>query len=106
MKTIVKALVEQTQFLESWEGAIDVDGTVKILEGLASTLQGATPAEIAVLRTTLQELMVDEEAAAIRQKATVEFYRKFLYMVGIDATEPGNATSAVTNNSLGRTRDR
>jgi hypothetical protein len=95
MKTIVKALVEQTLSLESWEGPIDADGTVKILESLAATLQGATPAEIDLLRASLQTLAREEEAKASPHAATIAFYRNFLYAVGIDETEPADDTSAV-----------
>jgi hypothetical protein len=94
MKTIVKALVEQTLFLESWDGPIDEDGTVKILESLAATLQGATPVEIDLLRASLQTLARDEEAAALPDAVTIEFYRTFLYAVGIDETKPAGDTGA------------
>ena len=70
MKTIVKALVEQTLFLESWEGPIDEDGTVKILESLAATLQSATPTEIDLLRASLQTLAREEESNASPHAAT------------------------------------
>ena len=89
MNVIARALIEQTAILELSQGPIDDDGTVKILESLASTLQSASDAEIALLRATLAEMLRDEIAGSGRPPF-VKFYREFLYYFGVEP-EPGAA---------------
>jgi hypothetical protein len=83
MNTIARALIEQTRFLEEAEDPLDLDSVATILEGLAETLESATPEEVDTLRHTLEELIQTERAAARPRARVIEYYRTFLSNVGI-----------------------
>jgi len=92
MKLVVQALVNTLRSLEAWEEPIDNDGILKIEEDVATTLLQSTPQEIEELRAILNQLAEEELAAGDRWNI-VEFYRNFLFMVGIDeepSPETGN----------------
>ena len=76
--------------LDSWEGDIDEDSTVKLLEDLAATLHSASASEIAMLRETLSEMVADEIASSNRD-AVIQYYQNFLYYIGVDEDPPSGA---------------
>ena len=55
MKTLAKALIRTAAFLElSGDDTINPDDAVRALEGIAHTLQSASPEELAAVRDALQ----------------------------------------------------
>lgn len=83
MKTLAKAVIGAAAFLElSSDDSVNPDYAVRALEDISATLQSASPDEVAVIRSALQELIAEESSSFARADA-IRFYEHFLESVGL-----------------------
>jgi hypothetical protein len=83
MKTLAKALIQAAAFLElSGEDVVTLDGSVKVLDDIATILQSASADELAAVRETLHEMTLAERSGLARSEV-LRFYETFCEDFGI-----------------------
>jgi hypothetical protein len=77
MKTLARALIETSAFLElSGDNVVNPDANVAAMEGIATALRSASPEELQAIRQALRELTETERRGLARQEV-LRFYEDF-----------------------------